>query len=216
MIAAPMEHLDLATVITVSQAVSGEIVLQKLLDTLMRTAVKYAGAERALLLLPGEAEQRIAAEATSCNGTVMVQLCNEPATASLLPETVVRYVLHTRETLILDDAAILNAFSMDPYIVDGNARSLLCLPLMNQAKLIGVLYLEHNTAPRAFAATRTGVLKLLASQAAMALENTQLYRDLQERESKIRRLVEVNIIGIVVWNLQGRIIEANDAFLRIV
>src|SRR5262249_4051517 len=202
-IAAPMEHLDLGTVITVSQAVSGEIVLEKLLDTLMRTAVKYAGAERALLLLPREAEQRIAAEATSFNDRVIVQLCNEPATTSLLPETVVRYVLHTRESLILDDAAMPNAFSLDPYIADGHVRSVLCLPLMNQAKLIGVLYLENNLAPRAFAAARTAVLKLLASQAAMALENTQLYRDLQERETRIRRLVEANIIGIVVWNLHG-------------
>ena len=85
-IAAPFEHLDLATVITVSQTVSGEMLLEKHLDTLMRTAVDHAGAKRALLILSRETEQRIAAEATTCNDRVMVRLCDEPVTGSLLPE----------------------------------------------------------------------------------------------------------------------------------
>src|SRR5262249_35090134 len=119
-IAAPMEHLDLATVIAVSQAVSGELVLEKLLDTLLRTAVGYAGAERALLILSQEAEQRIAAEATTDNGAVVVHLRDEPVTGSLLPETVLRYVIQSRESVILDDAATLNPFSTDAYIAQGH------------------------------------------------------------------------------------------------
>ena len=95
-------------------------------------------------------------------------------------------------------------------------RSILCLPLINQSNLIGVLYLENNLAPRVFAPARIAVLKLLASQAAIALENANLYRDLSEREAKIRRLVDANIIGIIIWERGGRILEANDAFLRIV
>jgi len=213
-IAAPMEHLDLATVINVSQTVSGEMVLEKLLDTLMRTAVRYAGAERALLILLQNAEQRIAAEATTATNTVMIRLRDEPVTGSLLPETVLRHVLQSRESVILDDAAILNPFSADPYIVERRARSMFCLPLMNQAKLIGVLYLENKVAPRVFASARTGVLKLLASQAAISLENTRLYRDLADREGKIRRLVDANVLGICIWHLEGAIVEANDTFLH--
>ena len=213
-IAAPMEHLDLATVIKLSQTVSGEMVLEKLLDTLMRAAVEYAGAERALLILLRNAKQRIAAVATTSNDTVLVRMCNELVTSSLLPETVLRHVLQTRESVILDDAAILNPFSADPYIVRRRARSVLCLPLVNQAKLIGVLYLENNLAPRVFAPARTAVLKLLASQAAISVETAQLYRDLADREGKIRRLVDANILGICVWNLEGAIVEANDSFLR--
>jgi PAS domain S-box-containing protein len=90
------------------------------------------------------------------------------------------------------------------------------MPLLNQAKLIGVLYLENNLAPRVFVPARIAVLKLLASQAAISLENTGLYRDLAEREARIRRLVEANIIGIFIFALDGQILEANDAFLRIV
>jgi PAS domain S-box-containing protein len=194
-IAAPVEHLDLATVIAVSQTVSGETVLERLLDTLMRTAVAHAGAERALLILSRAAEQRVAAEATSNNDTVVVHLCDDPVTGSVLPESVLRYVLRTRESVILDDAAILNPFSTDPYIAQQQKRSVFCLPLTNQAKLIGALYLE-NLAPRVFAPARTGVLKLLASQAAISLENTRLYRDLKASEREARMIVD-SIPGFV-------------------
>ena len=212
---APMvEHLDVATVIAVSQAVSGEMVLEKLLDTLMRTAVEHAGAERALLILSRDGEPRIAAEATTSTETVMVHLRDQAVTGFLLPETVLRHVLHARESVILDDAAFVNPFTTDPYIARRHARSVFCLPLMNQAKLIGALYLENNLAPRVFAPASTAVLKLLASQAAISLENSRLYRDLADREGKIRRLVDANVLGICIWNLEGAIVAANEAFLR--
>src|SRR4030095_1998668 len=92
--------------------------------------------------------------------------------------------------------------------------------------LIGILYLENNLAPRIFTSDRITILKILASQAAISLENTGLYRDLADRERKIRRLVDSNIIGTFIWRIPGPnfdaqatdvlIVEANDAFLRIV
>jgi PAS domain S-box-containing protein len=215
-IGAPVEHLDLTTVIKVSQAVSSEIVLENLIDTLMRTAMAQAGSERALLIMPWGHEPRIEAEATTSGDTVTVRLVDEPVTERVLPESVLHYVLRTREIVMLDDAAARSPFDVDSYIRQRQARSILCLPLLNQAKLIGVLYLENNLTPRAFAPTRISVLKLLASQAAIALENAHLYRDIAERETKIRRLVDSNIIGIFIWDFEGRILEANDEFLRMV
>ena len=215
-IRAPVEHLDLATVIRVSQAVSGEIVLEKLIDTLMRTAIEQAGAERGLLILSRGVEQRIEAEARTAGEAVIVQLRDEAVSEAMLPESVLHYVLRARESVILDDAAAQSAFAEDSYIRERLTRSILCLPLINQTKLTGVLYLENSLARGAFAPARTAVLKLLASQAAIALENTHLYRDLAGREAKIRRLVDANIIGIGMWNSEGQILEANDAFLRIV
>ena len=215
-IGAPVERLDLATVIKVSQAVSGEMALEKLIDMLMRTAIEQAGAERGLLILSRAAEPRIEAEAATAGDAVRVQVRELPVTAAVLPETVLHYVLRTHESVILDDAASQSSFASDPYIRQRQARSILCLPLINQAKLIGVLYLENNLAPRAFAPARIAVLKLLASQAAISLENTRLYRDLEQREFKIRRLFDANIIGIITRQLEGRILEANDAFLRMV
>ena len=88
--------------------------------------------------------------------------------------------------------------------------------MVKQSKLMGVLYLENNLASRVFTPARISVLELLASQAAISLENARLYDDLQEREAKIRRLVNSNIVGVVFWDLQGRITDANQAFLDLV
>jgi PAS domain S-box-containing protein len=215
-IRSPVEHLDLATVLKVSQAVSGEILLDKLLDTLMRTAIEHAGAERGLLILSHGIEQRIAAEAITGGDTIVVRLRDQALSATALSESIVQTVLRTQEPMIVDDAAAEPAFAADPYIRQRHARSILCLPLVNQSKLIGVLYLENNLAARVFTPTRISVLRLVASQAAIALENTRLYHDLAEREAKIQRLVDANIIGIFFWDLEGPILGANDAFLRIV
>ncbi len=126
------------------------------------------------------------------------------------------YVMRTRQSVILDDALAQNPFSADEYICQKLARSVLCLPLVKQSKLIGVLYLENKLAAHVFTPARISVLELLASQAAISLENARLYNDLREREARIRRLVDSNIIGIVIWDVQGRIIDANEAFLDIV
>ena len=213
---APVERLDLATVIKVSQAVSSEILLDKLLDTLMRAALEHAGAGRGLMILLRGDERRIAAEAITSGDAVTVQLRDETATAAGLPELVLHYVLRTQEMVILDDVAAEHPFSADTYLRERKPRSILCLPLINQAKLIGVLYLENELASHVFAPGRVAVLKLLASQAAISLENSGLYRDLQEREAKIRRLVDANVVGIFIADFEGQILEANDAFLRIV
>jgi PAS domain S-box-containing protein len=210
------EHLDLATVIKVSQAVSGEIVHEKLIDTLLRTALEHAGAERGLLILPRGVESQIEAEASATRDTVRVRLLGTPPTPSELPVSILQYVIRTLESVILEDASAPNHFFADPYLRQNHARSVLCLPLLKQARLIGVLYLENNLAPHVFTPARIAILKLLASQAAISLENTRLYSDLQEREAKIRRLVDANIIGIVIADLDGGLIDANDAFLKMV
>ncbi len=214
-IEAPVERLDLATVIKVSQAVSGEIVIEKLIETVMRMAIEQAGAERGLLILSRGGEPRIAAEATTGGDGVLIEL-RDKAAVGTMPESVLNYVLRTREAVSLDDASAESSFAADPYIRHYTARSILCLPLVNHAKLIGVLYLENNLAGRVFAPGGSAVLRLLASQAASALEITGLYRDLAEREARIGRLVEANIIGIFIRDIGGGIVEANDAFLRMV
>ena len=213
-IAETVEHLDLGTVIKVSEAVSGEIVLEKLIDTLMRTAIEHAGAERGLLILPRGDEHRIEAEVTTHGSTVEVDLRQASVTAADLPESLLRYVLRTHESVLLHDASGQGPFAGDDYIREHHARSVLCLPLLKQTRLVGVLYLENNLTPHVFTPARMAILKLLASEAATSLENTRLYGDLQEREARVRRLVDSNIVGVLIWDLDGQIREANDAFLN--
>src|SRR5262249_45754634 len=207
-IGTPADHLELATVIKVSQAVSGEMVLEKLIDKIMRAAIEHAGAERGLLIFPRGDVLQIEAEAATSEINVIVHLRDASAAGAALPESLVRYVMRTQESVILDDASSQDPFSADPYIVQRRARSVLCLPLINQANLIGVLYLENNLTPNVFTPERITVLKVLASQAAISLENTRLYRDLEDREAKIRHLVDANILGVFIWNLEGAIVGA--------
>src|ERR1700733_7430419 len=214
-ILAPAEILDLATVIKVSQAVSGEMVLETLIDRIMRAAIEHAGAERGLLILPRGDELQIEAELTISGNDVSVHQRNASVAAAVLPESVVRYVIRTREDVILEDASSPNPFSSDAYIVQHRLRSILCLPLINQARLSGMLYLENKLAPHVFTPDRITVLRVLASQAAVSLENTRLYRDLEDREARIRRLVDADLLGIFIWKLDGAIVDANDAFLRV-
>ncbi len=208
-------QLDAETVARASQALSSEIVLPKLIDTLMRIALEHAGAQRGLLILPRGDQLRIQAEATTSGATFSVRQGETGVTAAEYAESIVQFVGRTHENVILADAAAGNPFSMDAYLLQRRARSILCLPLLKQAKLIGILYLENNLASHVFTPARVAVLGMLASAAAISLENTRLYGELAERETKIRRLVESNILGIIIWNTQGEVIEANDAFFHL-
>ncbi|MGY3288234.1 putative ATPase [Bradyrhizobium sp. LM3.6] len=140
-IGSSLEQLDLATVIKISQAVSGEIVLEKLIDTLMRTAIEYAGAGRGLLILAVGDGYRIEAEVTISNDMVTVGQRQAGVTAANLPDSILHYVIRTKESVLIHDAAVANPFSADEYIHKHRAHSILCLPLLKQGKLAGVLYL---------------------------------------------------------------------------
>jgi PAS domain S-box-containing protein len=191
------------------------MVLERLIDKILRTAIEHAGAQRGLLVVPRGDELRIEAEAMTTGEDVTVYL-GDSVGAAALPESVLRSVARTQRAVLLDDATAPNAFSADPYIARHATRSILCLPLLNRGKSIGLLYLENNRAAGVFVPDRITVLKLLASQAATSLENSRLYRELTESEAKFRRLVDSNIVGISIWGLDGRVLEANEAFLRIV
>ena len=213
-IGAAVDHLDLATVLRVSQAVSGELVLERLIEALLRSAIEHAGAERGLLVVQQGTEFRIEAEGMTSGGAVAIRL-RGPWTMDL-PERIVRYAARTQEPIILDDASAL-ANVDDDYVQRHHARSILCLPLVKQGKFVALLYLENNLAVGVFTPKRMAVLNVLAAQAAMSLENGRLYRELQQRESKIRRLVDANVVvGVLISDLEGRILEANDAFLAMV
>ena len=161
----------------------------------MRTAIEHAGAERGLLIAPRGDELQIEAEATTNGEDVTVHLPDGAHTTAALPESLVRYVVRTEESVILDDASSQNPFSTDPYIVQRRARSVLCLPLINQAKLIRVLFLENNLTRNAFTPDRVAVLKVLSSQAAMSLENSRLYRDLRLRVNMLQQ------IPVAAWSV---------------
>ena len=216
MLGSPTEYLDVASVVKASQALSSEMILPKLIERLMTIVIENAGAERGLLILPAGDKYLIQAQAWATGDQIEVTLCHEPITAVACPESLVRYVIRTRESVILDDASKPNLFSGDAYLRDRRSKSILCLPLIKQQQLSGILLLENALASHTFTPARTAFLELLAAQAAISLENTRLYSDLKEREAKVRRLVDSNIVGILIGNPDGHVQEANQAFLQII
>jgi PAS domain S-box-containing protein len=213
----PVQQLDVASVVKASHAISGEIVLADLVDTLMRIVLENAGAQTGHLLLLRDERLVLTAEAGIEQQRIQVRLHRDPAPPeSALPASIINYVRRSRERVLLADATQSNLFSTDGYFASRQPKSVLCLPIMRRSTLIGLLYLENNLATHAFTSERVTVLELLASQAAISLENALLYTQLREREARIRRLVESNVIGVHFWDLSGGLTEANDAFLRTV
>ena len=145
-------------------------------------AVRHAGAERGLLILQQGEEYRIEAEVKVGPSGVEVQLRHAPTSPSELPESLLRYVIRSQESLILDDACRQTLFSQDPYVLQKRPRSVLCLPLIKRTDLIGALYLENNLAHRVFTPKRLALLQLLTSQAIISLDHARLYAEAKRAE----------------------------------
>jgi PAS domain S-box-containing protein len=194
-IGSPVGHLDVETVVKASQALSSEIVLGHLIEKLMRIAVEHAGAERGLLILLRDDKPQIEAVAAISHGTVEVTVRQTVIAPLDLPQSVLQYVFRTRERVVLDDASARNLYSEDEYVRVKRPRSVLCLPIVKQTKLIGALYLENNLTSRAFTSDRVAVLEMLASQAAISLENAKLYSDLQRSEAYLAQGQSISHTG---------------------
>jgi PAS domain S-box-containing protein len=192
----PSKQLDVETVVKASQAISSEMVLPALIEKLVRIAVEHAGAERGLLILLRAGEPRIEAEAITGHGMVEVVVQHAAITSSVLPRSVLHYVTRTQESVLLDDALADSLYSKDEYVQLKGSRSVLCLPIVKQKKLIGALYLENNLAPFVFTPDRVTVLLLLASQAAISLENAALFTDLQLQVGLLQHL------PVSTWTLE--------------
>jgi PAS domain S-box-containing protein len=202
-IGTPVGQLDVETVVKASQALSGEIVLSKLIEKLMRIAVEHAGAERGLLILLRRDEPRIEAAAAIRHGTLDVSVGQRVIAPLDVPQSALQYVIRTRERVVLDDASVRNLYSEDEYMRQKRPRSVLCVPIVEQTKLIGALYLENNLTPRAFTSERIAVLELLASQAAISLENASLFSALQRNEAYLAQGQSLSHTGSFGWNVSS-------------
>jgi PAS domain S-box-containing protein len=209
--------LDLLSVAKASQAISGQIVLDELVDTLMRIVLESAGAQTGCLLLPRGEDLVLAAEAAVELQSVRVKrLQRLTPSPEQLPLTLIQYVRRSREAVLLTEASAGHPFTADAYFARQAPQSVLCLPILRQANLVGLLYLENRLANQAFPPERVQVLELLASQAAISLDNARLYADVRDSQARIRRLVDSNIIGIGFWDASGGFTDANDALLAMV
>jgi two-component system sensor histidine kinase/response regulator len=184
------EALNLATVMKAAQAISSEIVLDKLLAKLLKIVLENAGAQRGFFILEQENQLVIEASIAIEGDEVAVRQSIPVETSSLLPVSVVNYVARTLEDVVLSDAAQEGTFTRDPYINQHQSRSILCTPIRGQGNLIGILYLENNLSRSAFTPVRLEVLRLLCSQAAIALQNAQAHEQLEDYSRTLEVKVE--------------------------
>ncbi|TWI52505.1 putative ATPase [Pseudomonas duriflava] len=185
--AGEVARLDWMSILKSLQTISTELALDQLLGKVMRILLEDAGAQQGMLLLPHEGQWCIQAVCRSDEPAPVVRQAMPVAIGTgdalpiLVPPTVIAQVIRTRLPMILDDAAAQGGFVNDPYIRTHRPRSVICLPVMRQEQLIGVLYLENNLLPYAFTPARLQALNILAAQAAISLEHAMLYETLEQR-----------------------------------
>ncbi|WP_193196639.1 ATP-binding sensor histidine kinase [Nostoc sp. MG11] len=186
--------LDLITVIKASQALSEEILLGNLLEKLMKIVIENAGAQTGFLILEKEGKLFIEAKAVVDKDELVVGQSILVETSQQLPVSVINYVERTKEDVVLANANSDGRFAADTYIAKNKLKSILCTSIIHQGKLIGLVYLENNLTAGAFTPDRLQILKLLSSQAAISLENAQLYTSLEEKIAvRTKELNEQNL-----------------------
>jgi len=172
--------LDLVSMMKTAQAIAGEFELEKLLERLMRIAIENAGAERGSLLLEHDGEAYIHAEGSLHDAKIRPHEGVPLATAESLPVSLVNFVRRTSEAVVLADAQGDDRYLHDPYMAGRQPRSVMCVPVLKQGTLVGVLYLENNMLCGAFTPERIQMMQMLATDAAISLENARLFAGLKE------------------------------------
>ncbi|HEY9665225.1 MAG TPA: AAA family ATPase, partial [Coleofasciculaceae cyanobacterium] len=200
--------LDLATVMKASQAISSEIVLDKLLASLMKILIENAGAQKGFLILETQGRLLIEASGTVEQDHVAV-LQSIPVDSGDVSTAIANYVARTKESVVLHDASREGKFTNDPYIQAHQPKSILCTPLINQGKLVSIVYLENNLTTGAFTPDRLEIVKLLSSQAAISIDLAKLYAEVRANESRLTQFLEAMPVGVTILNANGKPCYAN-------
>ncbi|WP_442921681.1 AAA family ATPase [Microcoleus sp. Aus8_D2] len=202
------EVLDLAALMKASGAIASEIELDKLLTTLMRILLESSGAQTGYLILEFRGQLRVEASGEANSNQVI--LLPSTSMESCLPLSIINYVERTQEGLIEIDVAGNGRFSQDAYIKTHQPKSILCAPLLNQGKVIGIVYLENNLADGVFTPDRLEVIQMLSTQAAIALTNARLYTQVQSTQNRLNKFLNAIPVGISIHDDRGQIIYTNQ------
>jgi class 3 adenylate cyclase len=188
------EVLDLTTIIKASQAISREIKLEKLLKNLMKIVIETVGAQKGFLILKNEDNWVLEAQGNIDNEEVII-LPSIPIESKehdnftpILPNSIINYVIHTQEYVVLNEAVSEGQFINDSYIKANKSKSILCTPLVNQGQLRGIIYLENNLTTGVFTSKRVELLNILSAQAAISIDNSRLYSQVMENQAWLDQL----------------------------
>ena len=189
--------LDLETVTKANQAISQSLILEELLINLMNILIENAGADKGYLIIEKKEQLLIEAE-TSIKSKKVNILNSQPITNSKkVPETIINYVARSKEIVILNHDYHDKKFEQDPYLIEYKPKSLLCIPLLKENKLIAIVYLENNLTSGAFTPNRISMINLLSAQAAISIENSRLYDNLTALNTAYERFIPNQFINLL-------------------
>ncbi|MBD1810413.1 AAA family ATPase, partial [Microcoleus sp. FACHB-DQ6] len=208
-------NLDITTVMKAYQAISGEIMLDKLLSSLMKILMESAGAQRGYLILSSQEKLLIEAEGKIDDNPVTVLQSIPVETCQKLSSAIVNYVARTQESVVLDDAVRSGQFTNDPYLQKNHTKSILCVPLINQSQIVSIVYLENNLTAGAFTPERVELLKVLSGQAAISIQNSKLYTEVRESENRLTQFLEAIPVGVSVLDASGKLYYSNRVAIQL-
>ncbi|QUY41487.1 ATP-binding sensor histidine kinase [Acaryochloris marina] len=185
-----LTDLDLASILKASQTISEEIVLENLLEKMIKVLMLNAGAQIGFLII--KREDNYLLEASSVDNKISIRESVSLCDSSVLPLSIINYVGRTSKSIVLSTSSNESVFFNDEYFVDKSVKSLLCIPLVNQASVVGMVYMENNAAYDSFRNDHLEILKILCTQAAISLENAYLYEDLQKSQAREQAEREIN------------------------
>ncbi|MDJ0659783.1 MAG: AAA family ATPase [Crocosphaera sp.] len=190
------KELDFKSILKASQVISGEIILKKLLEKLMKTIIENAGAQKGFLLLENnnnwfiEAEGNVEKKHLTTLQSIPLNYSQENNDDIKLSIPIINYVAHTQESIVLNHATQEGKFTQTSYIIKNQPKSILCTPIINQGKLNGIIYLENNLTTDAFTPKRIEIVKILSSSAAISIENSRLYEQLEDYSKTLEKKVQ--------------------------
>ena len=195
-------NLDLLTILSASQAIAGEIELDRLLNLMMNIVIGNAGAQLGYLLLEQDGQWVIATRANVGKMEPQVKKSMPIAESVPLSQGIVHYVARTQQTVLLGDASQTGEFVDDPHVKRHEVKSLLCTALVNQGKTSAILYLENNLSPNVFTPERVELLRLLSSQMAISIDNARTHDRLTESNASLLEAQQLARIGSWVWDAE--------------
>ncbi|MEJ2610821.1 MAG: AAA family ATPase [Candidatus Thiodiazotropha sp.] len=205
-----LNSLDLSTVMKVTHTISSEMEMDKLLNAAIRMVIENAGAQRGFLLLETDEKWILAAKGETGKTEITISQSLGIDESDAVSLSVIRFVIRTKQRIVLNDAANQGEFTNDSYIRREKTKSLLCTPLSSRGKLIGILYLENNLTTHSFTAERIQLLEMLLTQVAISLENARIYEILRKSQEKYRRIFETTSEGIWEQNEDFKTIYVNE------
>lgn len=222
------EDIDLLSAIKASQVISSNIDQEKLILSLMEVLLEQSGAQHVSFILNHQGRLRLKAQSKmEANGIETNILTEDVSLETQLPLSILNFIQRTKQEVILEDAShVSSRFSSDPYIVSKEPKSVLALPILREGSLQAIIYLENKTIKGIFSVSHLSVLKLLAAQASISLQNAQYYQSLKEEnkqrqtaeealrvsQERLQSIIDSTTSVIYVKDLEGRFLLVNKSF----